>query len=305
VRDRKTNVEIYEDVPSYVRVGMKILFASPLINTKFARSQLAEKSKKKGIKYNSPESAKEIPKFISTYKINIAEFMPSTLDGYKTYNEFFYRKIRPELRPVAEPNNPKVLVSGADCRLAVFKSVEDATSVWIKGKNFNLAGLLGSPQLAEKFKGGSIALFRLAPQDYHRFHSPVDGKVLETNTIEGQYYTVNPMAVCSDLDVFTENKRAVSLIESKEFGLVAHISVGAAMVGSINFTGMQKDAQVKRGDDLGYFAFGGSTVALVFQKDRVVFDDDLVKSSMGELETIVKVNERIGMAAPGGKTGQK
>lgn len=165
----------------------------------------------------------------------------------------------------------------------------------IKGKNFNVASLLKNETLAQRFNRGSIAIFRLAPQDYHRFHSPVDGTVISIVDIPGKYYSVNPLAVCTELDVFTENRRVVSLLESEAFGQVAFVSIGATLVGSINFTGMKKGAYVKRGDELGYFAYGGSTVAVLFEPGRVLFDEDLVLSSLDAVETLVKVGEKVGV----------
>jgi phosphatidylserine decarboxylase len=178
----------------------------------------------------------------------------------------------------------------------VFPTVKQATEVWIKGKNFNLANLFKNPALAQEFEGGSLAIFRLAPQDYHRFHSPVDGTVESVTPIDGTYYTVNPMAVQDTIDVFTENKRVVVVIKSPTYGKVAFVCIGAMMVGSIQFTGGKVGTVLKKGDEIGYFAFGGSTVVTVFQKNKVTFDADLVRNSAGVIETIVKMGNKIGNA---------
>jgi phosphatidylserine decarboxylase len=116
-----------------------------------------------------------------------------------SFNEFFYRKLKPEARPCTAPDNPAIVVSPADCRSVVFNEIDKATKVWIKGKDFNMKRLLGAayPDEAAKFEGGALGIFRLAPQDYHRFHVPVDGVIGEPKAIEGQYYTVNPMAIRS------------------------------------------------------------------------------------------------------------
>ena len=115
------------------------------------------------------------------------------------FNEFFYRKLKSEARPCTAPDNPAIAVSPADCRSVVFNEIDKATKVWIKGKDFNMKRLLGTayPDEAAKFEGGALGIFRLAPQDYHRFHVPVDGVIGEPKAIEGQYYTVNPMAIRS------------------------------------------------------------------------------------------------------------
>jgi len=111
----------------------------------------------------------------------------------ETFNEFFYRKLKPSARPVEKPSDPYRLVSAADCRFMSFTTVDDATRLWIKGREFTVARLLGDAykDQAERYVGGALAIFRLAPQDYHRFHSPVEGRIGPMTYIAGEYYTVN------------------------------------------------------------------------------------------------------------------
>lgn len=135
--------------------------------------------------------------------------------------------------------------------------------------------------------GGALGIFRLAPQDYHRFHIPVDGIMRQPKTIAGEYYTVNPMAIRSALDVYGENVRVVVPIDSPEFGRVMVICVGAMMVGSTVITRSEGE-EVKRAEELGYFKFGGSTLVLLFESGRMVFDDDLVDNSNTALEMLVR-----------------
>lgn len=119
----------------------------------------------------------------------------------------------------------------------VFPTIHSATNLWIKGSNFTLTSLLGGDaEKARLFENGSIAICRLAPQDYHRFHIPVDGVIGPTTAIDGNYYTVNPMAIRTAVDVYTENIRNVTYIESEQFGTVAYVAVGAMMVGTIRLT---------------------------------------------------------------------
>ena len=108
----------------------------------------------------------------------------------------FSSKLKSSARPVEDADDPFRLVSAADCRLMTFETVNEATRLWIKGRDFSVARLLGDTYKgqAEKYNGGALAIFRLAPQDYHRFHSPVDGKIGPMTYISGEYYTVN---VCS------------------------------------------------------------------------------------------------------------
>jgi phosphatidylserine decarboxylase len=167
-------------------------------------------SVKQGIKYDAPESAKDIPAFIDFHNLDMSEIL-DPLDSFKNFNEFFYRcacprftiphaylllsprKLKPDARPVENPDDPNRLVSGADCRLMAFESVNEATRIWIKGREFSVAHLLGQAyaEHVDKYNGGALCIFRLAPQDYHRFHSPVDGKIGKMTYISGEYYTVN------------------------------------------------------------------------------------------------------------------
>jgi phosphatidylserine decarboxylase len=143
----------------------------------------------------------------------------------------------------------------------------------------------------------SVAIFRLAPQDYHRVHCPLNGKIIKITHIHGAYYTVNPMAVRSSLDVFGENIRTIVTLETAEYGIVEVVLVGAMMVGSIIITAKLNE-EIKKGQEVGYFKFGGSTVVLVFQSEndesKIEWDGDLVSNSNKKLETLVKVGMSVG-----------
>jgi len=120
--------------------------------------------------------------------------------------------------------------------LNIFPTIDQAKKIWIKGEKFTLQNLVGDT-LANEFDGSALVIFRLAPQDYHRFHSPVDGVVGTMKLYEnGALYTVNPIAIREKIDVYTENKRLVTTIKTPQFGNVLFIAVGATMVGSIRMT---------------------------------------------------------------------
>lgn len=210
---------------------------------------------------------------------------------FKSFNEFFYRALKPDARPCSAPEDPQVIVSPADCRSVVFNTLESAQAIWVKGREFTLQRLLGDayPEDAKRYVGGSLGIFRLAPQDYHRFHIPVDGVMDEPKTIEGEYYTVNPMAIRSALDVYGENVRVVVPIDSVAHGRVMVICVGAMMVGSTVIT-RKAGERVKRAEELGYFKFGGSTLLLLFEPGQMKYDDDLHDNSRSALETLVSPN---------------
>lgn len=131
-----------------------------------------------------------------------------------------------------------MITSAADCRLAVFDSISTAQEFWIKGQKFTLPTFLQDPNLATEFDQSSMAIFRLAPQDYHRFHSPVKATVSrdrEPVKVGGTYFTVNPMAVNENLDVFTENVRVVSVLDidggggNEAFDRCVFVSIGALL----------------------------------------------------------------------------
>jgi len=200
-------------------------------------------------------------------------------------------------RPVTEPDNPRIVVSVADCRMMAFETVQAATKIWIKGRDFSVAKLLGEhyKDEAPKYNGGALGVFRLAPQDYHRFHVPVDGKIGPMTYISGEYYTVNPQAIRTTLDVYGENARKIVTIDSPIYGRVMAVCVGAMMVGSI-ITTVNEGAEVKRGDEFGYFAFGGSTIVLLFEKGALNWDEDILNNSQASLETLVRVCMGVGKA---------
>jgi phosphatidylserine decarboxylase len=242
---------------------------------------------KQGKKYDDPVSVSQIEGFIRFHQLDMSEVL-LPVNQFKTFNEFFYRELKPDTRPCSAPDNPKIIVSPADCRTMVFDRIDDATKIWIKGREFSIERLLGKayPEDTKRYRHGALGIFRLAPQDYHRFHIPVDGILGTPKTIEGGYYTVNPMAIRSALDVYGENVRVLIPIDSITHGRVMVICVGAMMVGSTVIT-RQAGEKVSKTQELGYFKFGGSTVLLLFEPGMINFDRDLVDNSKGALETLV------------------
>lgn len=250
---------------------------------------LKSMSIKQGKKYDDPASKAEIPGFIEFHKLDMSEVALS-VEEFKSFNEFFYRALKPGARPCSAPDNSHIITSPADCRSVVFNKIDVATNIWIKGRGFSIKRLLGDayPEDAPRYENGALGIFRLAPQDYHRFHIPVDGVMCKPKLIAGEYYTVNPMAIRSALDVYGENVRVIVPIDSVAHGRVMVVCVGAMMVGSTVIT-RHEGEQVKRAEELGYFKFGGSTIVLLFEEGKMVFDDDLVDNSNGALETLVRM----------------
>ncbi|KAJ7017088.1 phosphatidylserine decarboxylase-domain-containing protein [Mycena alexandri] len=296
VQNRLTGQLEEEKMQVYVRLGIRLLYKGMKSRMEGGRARrlLKSLSIKQGVKYDSPESARDIPTFIEFHQLKVEDIL-EPLSSFKTFNQFFYRKLKPSARPTEHPEDPYRLVSAADCRLMAFESVTEATRLWIKGREFTVGRLLGDAYKheAERYSGGALAIFRLAPQDYHRFHSPVDGTIGNMTYIAGEYYTVNPQAIRTALDVYGENARKIVPIDSPQFGRVMAVCVGAMMVGSIETT-VKEGETVKRGQEFGYFAFGGSTIVLLFEKDVVEWDEDLLVNGKASLETLVQVGMGIG-----------
>ncbi len=208
--------------------------------------------------------------------------------GFRCFNEFFARKLKPGARPFA----PEGLCSPADCRLLVYPKLEDGVCIPVKGAQFTVAELLNDEQTAKLFKGGTLCVFRLCPSDYHRYHFPDDGRLLKSWRLPGKYHSVHPIALEQRIKVFTTNVRVVSLLELAHFGQAAYIEVGAFGVASItqSFNG----SKFKRGDEKGYFTFGGSTIIMLFEPGKVTLDDDILERSAKGIECLVKAGEHIG-----------
>eukprot|EP00123_Amoebidium_parasiticum_P015863 comp23183_c0_seq1/m.37572 comp23183_c0_seq1/g.37572 ORF comp23183_c0_seq1/g.37572 comp23183_c0_seq1/m.37572 type:complete len:812 (-) comp23183_c0_seq1:190-2625(-) len=300
IYDRVTGLIVEEFIPKYIKIALNLMYDVSIVKgiTTFRGMNrvLRSMSQKEGAKMDNPASKKKIPDFIATHNLNMAEVL-DPLEAFPHFNAFFYRKLKPDARPITALDDPTVVVSPADCRMTVFPTIMDATTLWIKGSEFTIDGLLGprAAELAPQFYGGSLCIARLAPQDYHRWHSPVTGTLGLRTPISGELYTVNPVAVRQPLNVYTENKREVCEIHTDAFGLVVMIAVGATMVGSIVITA-KDGTKITKGDEHGYFAFGGSTILLLFRPGTVQFDADLVENSRKPLETLVKVGMKIGQA---------
>ncbi|XP_028111531.1 phosphatidylserine decarboxylase proenzyme 3-like isoform X6 [Camellia sinensis] len=305
VFDRRTKRLVEELIDAKIVLSMRAIYQSKIglgLMDTGVKELLQSISEMQGKKMNSIESAKDIPEFIEFFKdqINLTE-IKYPLEHFKflcmqTFNEFFIRELKPGARPIACLERDDVAVCAADSRLIAFRNVEDSTRFWIKGRKFSIQGLLGKEICSTAFMDGSLVIFRLAPQDYHRFHFPVSGTIEHFVDIPGCLYTVNPIAVNSKYcNVFTENKRVVSVLSTKDFGKVAFVAVGATMVGSITFT-KKKGDYIQKGDEFGYFSFGGSTVICVFEKDTIEIDEDLVANSARSLETLVSVGMKLGVS---------
>ena len=245
-----------------------------------------------GWRMSQPASKARIRPFIRKYKLDEEEF-DSDPEGFRSFNEFFSRKLKPDARPIEQEN--AVAVFPADGRHLSVQDLSANLGFYVKGQKFDLPKLFQSEELAGRFRKGSLIISRLCPVDYHRFHAPVSGKISEARLINGSLFSVNPIALRKRLSVFWENKRYLCMIDSDYHGKVAQFIVGATCVGSATFT-FSQNQRVKKGEELGYFSFGGSSVLTLFEKDRLRISEDVQQHSQANIETYAKMGEEMGRA---------
>lgn len=306
--DRKTGEKVAESVMgdralrfAYETLAGRtlwpVLFGSKLISAYMGR------------RYDSRSSRKDIAKLVAIPGC-VAEEAEKPWTAYESFNEFFTRHLKPGARPVGEG-----LVSPADGRLRLYLNADADRPFPLKGATKSLREVFApgadtSQSVFDFDKTYDIAVIRLAPVDYHRFHFPCDSVVLgDVKVIPGKYHSVNPIALLRYPDVYADNERQIVECNSK-YGHYWQVDVGAFGVGMIVQTFKDpviseygelisdegcEDLSFKKGDERGYFKFGGSTVILVMKAGAVKWDEDLVRNSAAGLETRVLCNERIGI----------
>lgn len=246
-----------------------------------------------GRRMSTPESAARVAPFIERYGLDAADFADKPED-FASFNEFFYRKLKPEARPV--DTDPESIVFPADGRHLGFQKATDVEGVFVKGQKWNLPALLGDEKLAARYADGTLVLSRLCPVDYHRFHFPVAGVPGETRLIEGPLFSVSPIALRKKLAYLWTNKRTVTLLETERFGTVLLLEIGATCVGTIHQT-YKPGEPVGKGAEKGFFAFGGSSTITIFEPGKVVLAPDLAAHSARQTELYAKVGTRMARSA--------
>lgn len=245
-----------------------------------------------GWRMDQPKSKAKVAPFIREFGVDEAELADSA-DSYATFNQFFYRKLKPTARPIAEGDD--VATFPADGRHLAIADVSSAGSFYIKGQRFDLASFVGDKELARQFEGGSMLISRLCPVDYHRFHFPVSGDAGAAALLPGTLRSVSPLALRRQLSILWENRRERTLISSPQFGKVLVVEVGATCVGGIHQT--YSPGAVLKGAEKGYFSFGGSNVTTIFQPGTIKLDGDLLTHTADGMEIYAKMGERCGVAA--------
>ncbi len=235
-------------------------------------------------------SRKTIKGFANKFSIDINE-CESKLEDFNSFNDFFARKLKASARKFGAPEEK--LLSPGDGRLQAWENIDTEKLLQIKGMTYSLGELLKDEKLAREYNGGTYLILRLCPVDYHRFHFFDSGKCMETHKVKGEYYSVNPVALSKIPELFCRNKREYSIFKTDNFDDVLFIEVGATSVGSIIQT-YAPGERVSRGDEKGFFKFGGSTVLLIFKKNKVKIDDDIIQQTQEGFETRVLAGDVIG-----------
>lgn len=240
-----------------------------------------------GWRMNRTASRKKIGPFIAKYNIREDEM---TVDWreFPNFNAFFSRELKPDARPVAPEN--QVAIFPADGRHFAIPDIAESDGIFVKGVRFDLRALLNDGALSSRYARGAMLISRLCPVDYHRFHFPCDGTPGEARLINGPLYSVNPIALRVRPSVFWENKRLVTRHQTRQWGEVLLIEVGATCVGTVRQT-HAPGVFVKKGEEKGYFLFGGSCVITIFEPGRVQFSDDLLENSAQGREVYGKMGD--------------
>ena len=226
-----------------------------------------------------------IEPFVKSNHIDLSKYEKQEFDSY---NDFFIRKIKKNERRINMDSN--VLISPCDSKLSVYK-IDENRRFFIKNTLYSTKTLLKDEKIADRYRGGYAMVFRLTVDDYHRYCYVDNGLKTDNKFIQGVLHTVNPIA--NDiLPIYKENSREYSILQSVNFGDVLMMEVGALMVGKI--VNYHKSRNVKKGQEKGRFEFGGSTVILLLEKDRVIVDQDILDNTKNEYETVVKMGEKIG-----------
>ncbi len=263
-----------------------------LYNTRTGRTVLKlitrrSVSKVTGKILNSRVSKLGIKKFVKKNNINVCEYEERK---YRSYNDFFTRKIKPGRRMICMAKS--ALICPCDGKLSVY-DIKDESVFHIKDSVYTVSDLIENKSLADEFMGGVCLIFRLSVDDYHRY-CYFDWCQKSNNVfIKGVLHTVNPI-VFDKYNVYKKNCREYTILETENFGKAIQIEVGAMLVGKIqNF---HANGYFKRGEEKGMFEFGGSTIVLLLKKDTVEIDSDIIQNSNENIETIVKMGERIGVS---------
>lgn len=236
---------------------------------------------------NSRASKLLIKPFIKRSGIDTSQYI---MCDFHSYNDFFTRRVKQGKRPIDFEADH--LISPCDSKLTAHK-ISKNSIFRIKGSRYRVSDLLRNDFLAKRFCGGYCLIFRLEVDDYHRYCYIDNGTKTHNTFIAGELHTVNPIAL-ERYNIYKRNSREYTVLHTENFGDVVQIEVGAMMVGRI--VNNHGEASFRRGEEKGRFEFGGSTIVMLFGKDSISIDEDILRNSAEGIETMVKMGEKIGRA---------
>ncbi len=243
-----------------------------------------------GWRMSRPVSRSRVAPFIEEFGVDASEFADAA-DSYGSFNEFFYRPLKSEARPIDASSDS--VVFPADGRHLGFASLSSAEGVFVKGQRFDLPALLGSDEWARRYADGAAVLSRLCPVDYHRYHFCAAGTPGPPRLINGFLYSVSPVALRRNLDLLAENKRVATELRTERLGTVLIMEIGATNVGTIRQC-FAPGTNVAKGAEKGWFEFGGSAVLTLFEPGRIELADDLQTHSAAQCETYARMGDVLG-----------
>ncbi|MGC6768133.1 phosphatidylserine decarboxylase [Enterococcus sp. LJL51] len=255
------------------RILLKLFISTPLFSRFYAFSVKSRRSKKK------------ILPFIERYQIDMSEFQE---EDYPNFDAFFTRRIKPEARGFSP--QPAELCAPADARLMAYPITDDLTFT-VKNSQYSVQSLLKNDQLAEKYRKGCCLVFRLTVTDYHRYCYIDEGRTKESQKVKGRLHTVSPISLAAH-EVYAENSRVWTVLATENFGEVVQVEVGALLVGRIT---NHSKKNFSRGEEKGYFSYGGSTIILLFKEGQITVDSELWQWTQRGVECTVKLGEKIGV----------
>lgn len=241
-------------------------------------------------------SKKKVAPFIKAFSIPIHEYEKGSLtespieESYLTFNEFFIRKFKKGKRLFVSDQSK--MAAFAEARYFAYEEITDLLSIPVKGSMLKAKDLIGDDSYSAFFDGGPLFIARLCPVDYHRYHYPDNGTTLKSHKIPGDLHSVNPIALKFRKDIFIKNERRVSILETENFGKLAYIEVGATCVGKIVQTS-NEETPFKRGDEKGYFLFGGSTVIVCGEKGKWTPCLDIIYNTKQGVETYIQLGDEV------------
>ncbi len=238
---------------------------------------------------NTRRSARQIEPFIRKHNIDMREFKPVI---YRSFAEFFDREFRPGARIfVAAPDE---MAAFAEARYFGWERLKADQQFPIKGHSLSTEKILGDDKRASPFIGGPVLLARLSPMDYHHVHYPDDGMTLDIARLGRSLWTVNWRALQNQPDILLRNERQIDILETKNFGRLAFVEVGAMSVGRIVQVHPRETA-FQRGDEKSVFKFGGSAIVVFGEPEKWRPADDILQHTAQSIETLVRLGDTVGM----------